>query len=415
MLPPLPNRQRRLNFTAVLEGTLKLVGFLTDMDTPRRTFRQHFLSCLLIAIALFNLIYELASATLNVIAHTNLVNYDIAEAVNLLQYPLKTFTTLTILLTFRRKSHKISAIMKDVSTPRLNCSIRSTRSFLVSNRVAALFLVTCVANLLGTACYRILRVAATRTDTGEWPLSAFPPWPKMNVMQEHVMTFLLRSSITEPIKLFCSGYLVLLLYTFKQGLCSDCSFLMKSSAKKKQHPVIIDMIRKGWDTRVEALRLTAAIQKEFGSLLTLILISDIMSLLSTFGDFLFLSNPITYLRNFSAILTYLVSFMGVASTLISLMEKDDETVEALKKLQSTVSSSTVAPETTDCELRQSRLNVLQNYATPTSPTERSIERTAKLEVIQLLSVLKSTCFGARKAAPFLPVFGYVTSGTVTNV
>ncbi|OQV14501.1 hypothetical protein BV898_11341 [Hypsibius exemplaris] len=375
------------------------------------TILQRYRGLLIITLSILGFLYEFINTVNNVAftssAHSGTI-YQIAEAVNLSQYPLKTLTTMLILVTFWRKSPAIfrlteqTKMLREFSTTRPRTEIKAA---IFSKISAAVFLIfsTNIAIIIG---YRVIRIRNSEVYPGMWAIAAFP-WPKLNLMQEQMINFFMRN-LTETTRILCSGYLAGLIYKFRMGSASDCHRLLCSQASDEKQMTQF-AVQRAWNNREEALELAGQIQQEIGCLLALILLADIVALNSTLSDFLFVADSWAVLRNFAAIALYIVSVVCITGGLISLLEMDDATLETVKNIQSSVGRITVS------SMKNRDPTPFQRHWRLTPVTEQLSERADKLELLRLLSTFKSGCFGTRKAVPALYVFGYVSRGTIINV
>ncbi|OQV24812.1 hypothetical protein BV898_01402 [Hypsibius exemplaris] len=389
----------------ILRAILRLFGQLTTDTNPSLSHRIRGL--LIIALSVLNFLYEVVNIQNNValkLHNGRTYVYKIAEAVNVSQYPMKTVTTMVILVTFWWKSPTIVNLMRTVSeNRRLDESkmLWKKRETIISNRISGMILVTFTVNLVMMVCYRTLRIRSAEISPGQWPVAAFIPWVEINIMQEHIITFFLRNT-TESVKLFCCGYLAVILYKFKTGLAADCRYFLEApTGMDPLHQVDVQL---AWNAREEALTVARLLQKKLGSFLAFILLADVVCLHATFGDFLFLTTYVTYIRNIASILMYFVSVGCLARGLIGLMDKDREAQELVEKLQSGLSHGT-AGTTTD--------------GAPRDWKEEGVKvhrgcKGDKIDLLRMLTAMKKHCFGIRKAAPVVPVFEYVTRSRMLN-
>ncbi|OQV14500.1 hypothetical protein BV898_11340 [Hypsibius exemplaris] len=318
--------------------------------------------------------------------------YNIAEGIRLAQYPLKTITTTAILMVFFSKSSRLAELTQK-ARPSFACSSMllrdKTRNVRKVNRISGTIFVTFAAYCILMIWNRVVRIVETQSSPGEWGLSDFP-WPKLNWLQTQVINFFMRNT-SEAIRLLCSGYLSLLLYKFSMGLASDCQTIL--DVTNYNYPTVSEnVLMQAWDAREDALKLAAIQRAEMGTLLWLSLTTDILCLSATCADFLFVEDYTAGFRNVAQILLYTVSLMSVSMGLISLTEQ--------------------------VLIAQYMYTYTQRPHRPADGVVASaFERTTRdgsYDVLRLVSLFKSSCFGTRRAVPIVPGFGYVTTATIFN-
>ncbi|OQV14502.1 hypothetical protein BV898_11342 [Hypsibius exemplaris] len=380
---------------------LSCFGLLSP--TAKVTFRHPgFRVAILLAFSAFSLLYEVTIAVTKLA--TMEIDGNIAYAVNLSQYSIKAFTTLVILGMFWWKSFVIVSI---VSTARMTIEqTKVVQRRQKGNKVFGRVLVTFATYLVLMACFRLLRIFS---DSDKEPPFTTVLWPSVTLPKEQMVIFIVRN-FTEATRLLCSGYLAGYLHHFAEGLGGYCKIILGKVVRDPLQQLSYTDLQRAWDAREEAITLAGTIKQQIGSFLTFILFSDMIAMFSTMGDFLFFSDSYVYLHNAVSILLYIVSSMSVAGGLIAMFDEDEETLQNLKMLKSSLING--SPCTRSMQRSSSlRSGKAQPLALHHRPVAAFIERD---ELVRLLSALKSSCFGTRKAVPDLPVFGYVNRGTIVN-
>jgi hypothetical protein len=144
----------------------------------------------------------------------------------------------------------------------------------------------------------------------------------MNVMQEELILLFSRN-LTEAVRLLFSGYMAVLLCRFSKIWAIQCRSQLVVNSKNDSQIILAtkENIEKAWAAREQALHMTCTIQKEFGFLLTIIVLSDLVSLNSTLADSLLERSMTIFLRNGVTVLVFLVSTLTIASGLINLTDE----------------------------------------------------------------------------------------------
>jgi hypothetical protein len=144
----------------------------------------------------------------------------------------------------------------------------------------------------------------------------------MNVMQEELILLFSRN-LTEAVRLLFSGYMAVLLCRFSKIWAIQCRSQLVVNSKNDSQIILAtkENIEKAWAAREQALHMTSTIQKEFSSLLTIIVLSDLVSLNSTLANFLLERSMTIFLRNGVTVLLFSVSTLTIASGLINLTDQ----------------------------------------------------------------------------------------------
>ena len=294
---------------------LRVCGLIAESEKPSLFSRVRGISILLLSG--FGFGYELINTLNNYTLKDHAGINNIADAVNLSQYPLKTSTTMVILFAFWWKSSAIVRLRNEIygltefpmKPSRIKTIIRivTFATFLLNNVV-----------LIG---YRIVRILASQTSPGKWHFTTFP-WVPVNLMEEQLINLFMRN-FTENLRVLCSGYLAIVLYDFHVGPASDCREILSRSISSSDKKVQLTKfaMERAWNRRELSLELADTIQAELGPLLTLILIADAVSVNANFSDFLFAMDALGLVRDFAGIAMYICSFLCVTGGLVSLYEE----------------------------------------------------------------------------------------------
>ena len=344
-----------------LTNLLGLLGLLAP--TARITIRHPgFRAGILMALSAFSLLYEITLA-LTTLTNEKL-DKKIAYTVNISQYSIKALVTLIILGAFWWKSYVISNFLIISKTALDQAKILQRRKCgkNVSGRVMVAFLLY----LVMIVTFRVLRVVLFHGNPDEKPYPTVL-WPTITTVQEQAVILLVRNA-TESVRLLCSGYVAGLLYDLADGLCSQCRVFLEQATQDPQRVMYVDLQR-AWDARELSISMAGKVQRQLSGLLAFILLSDMVSLFSTIGDFLFFTNYIVYIHNCASIVLYIASLMAVSGGLIALHNE--------------VSTSA------DCVLRGGGVNFCDNFQHSLIDSS-SVEHVLNMSNCKDLNLLTST-------------------------
>ncbi|OQV19937.1 hypothetical protein BV898_06204 [Hypsibius exemplaris] len=371
----------------ILAKFLSVIGLLTkdiqrDKGTRFRTCR----AVLLIATSILAFIFEVTCNVIFInIKSKSAAGTRVTDIVWATKYYIKTISTILVLGLFWWKSSAITAI---------NQAIRSVGGYSVDalkadritrhcNWFAWLALLGYVQYMIGVTFTRAADIYAHPWRSGLFSEYSF--------MYEEIIALIIRN-YTEPIRVLCTGYLVLALVRFGDGLAAECLSLLESSVAGH----LQDTLEGAWAARERAIKLSTTIHRELQPLITSIIVADISCLIGCVGEVLANQNTFQRVRLVGATFLYLVSMLSLLYGLICITEKDEMTLEALQEACS-----------------RNTYNSSRELTTKNAGQENAhLADYARLFSTQ---VFGWSCFGKRQVALDLYGFGRVTSTTVISI
>jgi hypothetical protein len=305
-----------------LEDILKFIGLLVPINA---SFWHNIRALPVLILAVLALIYEVFREVLYFMNNQS-ANLKLVDYIQVMQYTFKAISTLLILIIFWRKSSSIIRFTNKLDELQEESEIHITEvkreKIKSENRVAGFFLLTFVIYMVSMIGIRVADVLSSAPLQGPWS-AASPPWDAfhMTVLDENVF-ILLTWTLTNAVKLLCSGYLAVLLFSFGKGSAAHCRLHLACILRNGDDVAAVKMnINHAWNLREEALTMAKFIQSELGILLGFIMFADIMSVNSILASFLSKGRVFLYLNYGLSTIFHLVSTSGIAIGLIHLMDE----------------------------------------------------------------------------------------------
>ncbi|OQV19759.1 hypothetical protein BV898_06298 [Hypsibius exemplaris] len=395
----------------VLSHCLTFVGLLPNSLAETTNWRQIAKISLLFILSFIALAFEIMAKIAKLIELPN-GDVQVFDVVQYSQYWVKTVVVIMIFVLVVRKSRTMLRLMEQLDSFMDEHSEQGKSDrwwWPLSNQTTITASVTVAFSLyvLTMTATRVRTVIRHYEDGG--PAVPFLGWEMHKALSEVIM--LVGRNYTEPIRVMCAGYLGILLCRFAEGLAVKCENVFAKIASGSRITLTSEDVQEAWNAREMALTMSELISDNLGSLLSAIIISDVLCLNSSFANFLFPCTIYTVfdqIRNGVQIVVYITSLLSITTGLIRLHDIDDRTWNIVKKLQS---------GNTHCLMfaRNSGLGtgkVLQTWRS--FKAAQGCEIAEEVDLVLPLYILDSSCFGHRKVAPVIAFFGHVTRGTIIS-
>jgi hypothetical protein len=158
-----------------VEDILKFIGLLVPINA---SFWHNIRALPVLILAVLALIYEAIREVLYFI-NNHSINLQLVDYVHVLQYTVKAFSTLLILIIFCRKSSSITRFMNKLDELQEESKIPTTdamkEKIQSGNKVAGIFLSTFVTYMVFMIGIRVADVLSSAPLKVPWP-AASPPW-----------------------------------------------------------------------------------------------------------------------------------------------------------------------------------------------------------------------------------------------